>query len=262
VLTDDPEEFRRMQEATLQAAAGKADTLACAGIAIESGLAFAQAAGLMPHFLNYTNSSSTHPETSQRVVGYGSFAFTGPPGALEEGLDKAAQSEAMNIAGQTLAAYFNGKDYDSSPKSPVLAEKRGVFVTLNKNGELRGCVGVFAPAKSLAESIREMALAAAFHDERFPPLNVDELPNISIEISVLSPLVRVSGPTAIELGRDGVYLVQGEQAGVFLPQVATQTGWTKEEFLGALCSQKAGLPADCWRDSKTEFYTFTAQVFD
>ncbi len=262
VMTDDPSRFHDLQDATMKIAAGKVATLACASIAIESGLAYARAAGLTPHFLNYANSGTGRAEANQTVVGYGALAFTGPLPEAPGPLDAAAREEALGIARSTLDAYFQGQDYRPSPRSTALAEKRGVFVTLYKDGELRGCVGVFAPDKTLAESIKDMALSAAFEDQRFPPLRQDEWPAVQVEISALSPLARVNGPADIVLGRDGVYLTQGQHAGVFLPQVATESGWDKNRFLSELCAQKAGLPADCWQDPRTEFYSFTAQVFE
>jgi AmmeMemoRadiSam system protein A len=107
-----------------------------------------------------------------------------------------------------------------------------------------------------------MAVAAATEDSRFASLTASELETVEIEISVLSPFRKISSPQEIELGRHGVMVKKGRQTGIFLPQVATETGWDKEEFLNELCSQKAGLPPTAWRDDKeVELYTFTAQVF-
>jgi AmmeMemoRadiSam system protein A len=106
-----------------------------------------------------------------------------------------------------------------------------------------------------------MAVAAASQDPRFSPLTAAELKDISLEISVLSKPRRVQDASEIQLGRNGVIVRQGDHQGVFLPQVADETGWSKEEFLAQLCSQKAGLPPDAWRDPRTEIYVFTADVF-
>jgi len=146
---------------------------------------------------------------------------------------------------------------------PQLNARCGCFVTL-KNGErLRGCIGQFVSDKPLVELVAEMAQAAATGDPRFfdDPITADELDELNIEISVLSPLKRTSDPLSLRLGVDGIYIKKGWVAGCFLPQVATETGWTKEEFLSYCCSHKAGLPADAWKDPETEVYLFTAEVF-
>ena len=106
-----------------------------------------------------------------------------------------------------------------------------------------------------------MAVEAATEDPRFPPVELNELDNLEIEISALSPLEKVDSADKIKLGVHGVILRRGFRSGVFLPQVATETGWSKEEFLSNLCAHKAGLPADAWRQKGTELYVFTAEVF-
>jgi AmmeMemoRadiSam system protein A len=115
----------------------------------------------------------------------------------------------------------------------------------------------------LIELVVEMAEASASKDPRFfdHPLSVRDLGNLEIEISVLSPLARTDDPLSLRLGVDGIYIKRGYAAGCFLPQVATETGWSKEEFLSFCCSHKAGLPPDAWKDPKTEVYLFTAEVF-
>jgi AmmeMemoRadiSam system protein A len=109
----------------------------------------------------------------------------------------------------------------------------------------------------------EMAQASATGDPRFldDPITPDELPNLDIEISVLSPLKKTTDPLSLRLGVDGIYIKRGLYSGCFLPQVAEETGWTKEEFLSYCCSHKAGLPADAWKDPKTDVFLFTAEVF-
>lgn len=262
ILTGDAGKFRA-RLSSLPGGSTPPDTLACGDIAIESGLILAKALGLTPRLLKYANSGDYFPETKDRVVGYAAAAFDGPlsppPPARE--LDPAERAEALDIARQTLVNAFAGETYVPAARSAVFAEKRGVFVTLNKHGQLRGCIGVFEPERTLAEAIRDMALAAAFEDRRFQPLTAAELPEIEIEVSVLSPMVRVAGADEVEVGRHGVYLRQGDKSGVFLPQVAVEQGWDKTEFLAELCREKAGLLPDCWQDSRTEIYLFTAQVF-
>jgi AmmeMemoRadiSam system protein A len=110
-------------------------------------------------------------------------------------------------------------------------------------------------------TVRDMAVESSSKDPRFKPVGPNELKDIKIEISVLSEPKRIRDAGEIEMGTHGVIVKRGFNSGVFLPQVATETGWTKEEFLSNLCAHKAGLPADAWKDKKTELYTFTAQVF-
>jgi uncharacterized protein len=147
-------------------------------------------------------------------------------------------------------------------QDPLFKERRGCFVTLHNAGVLRGCIGHFEPQKSLLETVCEMAVEAT-KDSRFRsnPIRQNELQNIDIEISVLSPLKKTDNPLNLELGVHGIYIRQGWTSGCFLPQVATETGWSKEEFLGYCCSHKAGLPYDAWKSPKTEVFLFTAEIF-
>lgn len=144
----------------------------------------------------------------------------------------------------------------------VFNESRGCFVTIHNNGELRGCIGHFTPPGSLLDTVVEMAQAAC-HDSRFAnnPVMPAELAEIDIEISVLSPLEKTDDPLSLELGRHGIYIQRGYRGGCFLPQVATETGWTKVQFLSYCCSHKAGLPADAWKQPGTDVLLFTADVF-
>ena len=146
---------------------------------------------------------------------------------------------------------------------PALNAPCGCFVTLKKGDRLRGCIGQFISDRPLVEMVAEMAEASAARDPRFlaNPIAVEELGELDIEISVLSPLERTDDPLLLRLGVDGIYIKQGCASGCFLPQVATETGWSKEEFLSFCCSHKAGLAPDAWKDPKTEVYLFTAEVF-
>jgi AmmeMemoRadiSam system protein A len=149
---------------------------------------------------------------------------------------------------------------DSS--EPIFDEKRGVFVTLKTGGRLRGCIGRFDPSEPFRQLLLEMAVASATQDPRFlyDRVTPRELPELTIEVSVLSPLERTDDPLSIELGTHGIYINKGFQSGCFLPQVATETGWSKEEFLSNCASHKAGLAPDAWRDPDTEVYIFTADI--
>jgi len=139
----------------------------------------------------------------------------------------------------------------------------GCFVTLKNKGRLRGCIGQFTSESPLIELVVEMAKASATGDPRFfaEPITADELERLDIEISVLSPLQQTDEPLSLRLGIDGIYIKRGCASGCFLPQVAEETGWSKEEFLSYCCAHKAGLPAEAWKDAETEVYLFTADVF-
>ena len=143
--------------------------------------------------------------------------------------------------------------------SETLQAKCGAFVTLHERGRLRGCIGMIAADKPLVETVRKMALSAARHDHRFMPVTEEELDEIEIEISVLSPLKLIHDVSEIKLGIHGVFIRQGSHTGVFLPQVATETGWSLDEFLGHCARDKAGIGWEGWKDA--DIYTFTATVF-
>ena len=146
---------------------------------------------------------------------------------------------------------------------PQLNACCGCFVTLKNQGRLRGCIGQFTSELPLIELIGQMAKASATGDTRFfaDPITADELEKLDIEISVLSPLQLTREPLGLRLGVDGIYIKRGGASGCFLPQVATEAGWSKEEFLSYCCAHKAGLAADAWKDAQTEVYLFTAEVF-
>ncbi|MHC4629089.1 MAG: AmmeMemoRadiSam system protein A [Planctomycetota bacterium] len=139
----------------------------------------------------------------------------------------------------------------------------GCFVTLKNRGRLRGCIGQFTSDNPLIELVAEMAKASATGDPRFlaDPVTARELERLDIEISVLSPLKQTGDPLSLRLGVDGIYIKKGRASGCFLPQVAPEAGWSKEEFLSYCCAHKAGLASDAWRDPGTEVYLFTAEVF-
>lgn len=148
-------------------------------------------------------------------------------------------------------------EIEPPPPGP-LQEKCGAFVTLHKNRRLRGCIGYIEPHRALYQTVRECALAAALHDRRFDPVTSDELHEIHLEISVLSPLEELS-PDQIEVGRHGVLVSQGFHKGLLLPQVAVEWKWDRERFLDEACL-KAGLPPNAWRHG-AKIQAFTARVF-
>lgn len=170
----------------------------------------------------------------------------------------------LKTAKDTVQAVITGKKIpDVSADEPELNAQCGCFVTLKNGGALRGCIGQFTSNKPLIELVVDMAKASAASDPRFfgNPITARELGQLDIEISVLSPLKKTDEPMNLRLGVDGIYIKRKGMSGCFLPQVATETGWSKEEFLSYCCSHKAGLAADAWKEKETEVYLFTAEVF-
>ncbi len=144
----------------------------------------------------------------------------------------------------------------------VLGEQRGCFVTLTNQGRLRGCIGTFQPTQPLGAMIVEMGVAAA-RDPRFvnDPITPREVPQLDVQVSVLSPLAETKEPEKLEVGTHGIYVTNGYRSGCFLPEVATDQGWGAEEFLSYCCAHKAGLPPDAWRMIDTKVYLFTSEKF-
>ncbi|MBI5874663.1 MAG: AmmeMemoRadiSam system protein A [Deltaproteobacteria bacterium] len=170
------------------------------------------------------------------------------------------KSFLLKIARETVESYVKTKKIPCfDVKSPALLEKQGAFVTISKNHDLRGCIGVFTSDKSLYLTVVDMAISAATQDPRFMPLASSELSQISIEISCLSPMKKIKDISEIEIGRHGLYIVKGYCRGVLLPQVATEYGWNRTQFLEHTCL-KAGLTTDSWKQG-VELYTFEAEVF-
>ncbi|MFH0795541.1 MAG: AmmeMemoRadiSam system protein B [Candidatus Omnitrophota bacterium] len=234
--------------------------------------------------LKYANSGDVTGDKG-RVVGYGSVAFsyansnvgvgfirpaglinqapTKLPGNSKNGgeLDKNEQKELLQIARKTLEEYIaSGKTPHFEPKSSRLSERRGVFVTLKKKDSLRGCIGYIRPVEPLYQAVTEMAVSASTKDYRFPRVSAKELKEIKIEITVLSPLKLIDQVEEIEVGRHGLYISKGGLSGLLLPQVATEYGWNRQEFLEHTC-QKAGLPPNAWKEKDSQIYIFSGQVF-
>jgi AmmeMemoRadiSam system protein A len=195
----------------------------------------------------------------------GTLASLGVPpcwgGQPAMNLSTADKQLLLQVARDSIAAHLEGKTPPLvKASSAVVREPRGAFVSLHRRGQLRGCIGYLEACKPLLQTVQEMAVAAAFHDPRFPPLQAGELPDLEIEISVLSPMRLIASTDEIEVGRDGLFIVRGLRRGLLLPQVATQYHWDRLAFLEQTCC-KAGLPPDAWKDPGTQIYTFTADIF-
>jgi AMMECR1 domain-containing protein len=168
-------------------------------------------------------------------------------GPADMNLSTADKQLLLQVARDSIAAQLTGKAATPvQATSPVLKELRGAFVSLHRRGQLRGCIGYIDAIKPLLQTVQEMAPAAAFHDPRFRPLQADELADLEIEISVLTPM--------------RLYIVRGLNRGLLLPQVATQYHWDRATFLAQTCN-KAGLPPDAWKDPNTQIFIFRAEIF-
>ena len=258
-------------------AAGNIDNLstsACGEAPIIAVMAAAKSLGAVRgEIISYANSGDTSIGERSRVVGYGAVVFTkenqGYTSAVTDQPKSAAGSDRLSSADKKALLAFARETIsrifltDTVPLargfSADLQQPRGVFVTLRKQGELRGCIGHMIADEPLAKLVGTMALQAAFNDSRFMPLSTEELKDVEIEISVLTPMKKVAGAGDIVAGRDGVLLNKDGASAVFLPQVATEQGWNRDTMLDNLC-RKAGLEKGCWQTG-ARFSTFQALVF-
>lgn len=218
------------------------------------------------HQIQYMNSGDAgYDPDKSRVVGYYAIVLTADkPNGEDRGfvLSDEDKTQLLEVARLSMQAYvMNGgkpkldtRDYSENIKTPC-----GAFVTLYKDGNLRGCIGRFDAKEPLFEVVQEMAVSSATKDYRFPKVNQDEFGEIEIEISVLTPMKKISSIDEIELGKHGIYIVQGTRSGTFLPQVATETAWKLEQFLGHCAQDKAGIGWDGWKNA--DIYTYEALVF-
>ena len=169
----------------------------------------------------------------------------------------------LAIARESIAGVLSGRPFDlkSIEVDDALRRPAGAFVTLTTDhGDLRGCIGSIQAREALYKAVSSSAISAAIHDPRFIPVQPNELPSLHLEISVMGPIERVKDVNEIEVGRDGLIMSRGGYAGLLLPQVATDYGWGREEFLDHTCT-KAGLPPGAWRSPDTKIEKFSAEVF-
>jgi MEMO1 family protein len=223
--------------------------------------------------LRYANSGDVTGDT-RGVVGYMAAALFDNPGNGKEdpstkrrraGIDLGLSPEDRQTLREiALRAIRNKCLKQPIPEPPVsslkLHEPRGAFVCLQKGGDLRGCIGMIEGFGPLHQTVREMAIQAAFSDPRFCPLQPDEFDDLDLEISVLTPLQRIKDPSQIEIGRHGLLIRKKSHSGLLLPQVATDHGWDRGQFLEWTC-RKASLPPQAWKDKDVEIYVFSADIF-
>lgn len=181
--------------------------------------------------------------------------------ARNEELDEQQQRILLDLARETIRECVTTGEMPPLPAGdPAFEQERAVFVTLHRHGKLRGCIGTLEARESLGAAVRSSAISAATQDPRFPAVTPDELGDLEIEISVLSPLERVESADEIIVGAHGVMVSDGGRSGVFLPHVAPEQGWDRDTMLDYLCAHKAGLPADAWRCG-ADLQVFTTQTF-
>lgn len=247
-------------------------TSACGQCAIFVMLAMVQQHGKMilapdldMRHITYLNSGDSLYGGKKEVVGYHAFvlyrdsvAHNGRT-AADAGTFVLTDDDKQQLKNLAWNAIAPDKMHRTVTPTPVFDRKLGVFVTLTEHGHLRGCIGHFGEDVPLGRLTEEMAKAAAFEDPRFRPVTEDELGDIDVEISVLTPLKRITDISQFDYGRQGIYIKKGGRSGTFLPQVAREVNWTKEEFLGHCSQDKAGLGWDGWRTA--ELYTYEAIIF-
>jgi AmmeMemoRadiSam system protein A len=176
-------------------------------------------------------------------------------------LSEQQRNTLLDLAHQTIVQYLKTHDIPAlRPADPQLAQPAGAFVTLSRHGDLRGCVGHIIADLPLYQVVQQMAISAAEYDMRFLPVTLNEMDDIEIEISVLSPLERVQDVQEIEIGKHGLLITKSGHRGLLLPQVATERGWSRETFLEALCD-KADLPPGSWKHGAT-LQRFSALIFE
>ena len=238
-------------------------TSACGELAIVTLMLMIQDGGYEVKHLLYQNSGDINNHDHSRVVGYHAFAIVRngqQQTNMEFSLSNDEKRILKKIALTSITDSLNGKPISHhSPLTTRLMSKCGAFVSLHKQGRLRGCIGHFGEDVPLHEIVAVMARAAAFEDPRFMPVTRDELDDIDIEISVLTPMRRIDSLDEFQLHRHGIYIRKGYRSGTFLPQVADEVNWTKEEFVAHCAQDKAGIGWDGWKDA--ELYVYEAIVF-
>jgi AmmeMemoRadiSam system protein B/AmmeMemoRadiSam system protein A len=240
---------------------------ACGGAPIVAAMIYAERMGAsQAEVLRYANSGDVTSDRS-RVVGYSADLFlkTAHASAAEApfSLTNAEKSELLTLARKSAEyAVTNGSTY-TPPASPsaTLNREYGAFVTITKAGDLRGCIGYTSATKPLYLTVRDTATLAALRDPRFPAVAAAELPSLAYEVSVLSPLRRVTDIEQIKVGQHGLIMKNGDSEGLLLPQVPVEQHWNRQTFLEQTC-RKAGMNTNCWKDENTDIFSFTAVVFN
>ena len=268
VESGDVEQFIAALEENARSGVRNLATSACGELAIVTLLMMIDSTYEVKHLM-YQNSGDAEESDHSRVVGYHAFAIVRNGQARTDtdfSLTDDEKRMLKEIAMTSIKDSLNGRGIAVANSSlftlhSSLKQKCGAFVSLHKHGRLRGCIGHFGEDVPLHEIVAEMARAAAFEDPRFMPVTADELSDIDIEISVLTPMRRIQSLDEFELHRHGIYIRKGYRSGTYLPQVADEVNWTKEEFVSHCAQDKAGIGWDGWKDAETELYVYEAIVF-
>ena len=256
------EQFIATIEANAHSGIRNLATSACGEFAIITLMLMLDSQYQVKHIM-YQNSGDIDDHDPSRVVGYHSFSILrGVANGFS--LNDEEKRILKKIAYESIKDSLEGKriavaNSELYTQNSALKEECGAFVSLHKHGRLRGCIGHFGEDVPLHEVVAEMARAAAFEDPRFMPVTRDELDDLDIEISVLTPMRRIQSLDEFHLHKHGIYIRKGRRSGTFLPQVADEVNWTKEEFVGHCSQDKAGLGWDGWRDA--ELFVYEAIVF-
>ena len=261
VESGDVERFIAQLEENARSGVRNLATSACGELAIATLMLMMQDGGYEVKHLLYQNSGDTDNHDHSRVVGYHAFTIirkTSQEFALSDDEKRMLKDIALTSIKDSLDGKRIAQPIFNSQFS-ILNSKCGAFVSLHKQGRLRGCIGHFGEDVPLYEIVAEMARAAAFEDPRFMPVTKNELDDIDIEISVLTPMRRIQSMDEFELHRNGIYIRKGYRSGTFLPQVADEVNWTKEEFVSHCAQDKAGIGWSGWKDA--ELYVYEAIVF-
>ncbi|KPJ70256.1 hypothetical protein AMJ44_00360 [candidate division WOR-1 bacterium DG_54_3] len=232
----------------------------CGGGPVVVALLYAQKKGQAKvQVLKYGDSSQAGGPTS-RVVGYLAASIYTEPQSVNFSLSSEEKESLLRLAQLAVERFVKEKEIVKyTPQNPNFIMKKGAFVTLKKRGKLRGCIGFIEPALPLFETIIKASIYAAVRDPRFPPVSPEELKDLRVEISVLTPLERINNPQRILVGKHGLIISKNGKKGLLLPQVPVENNWSREEFLRQTCL-KAGLPDDAWKKG-AELYVFEAIVF-
>ena len=272
--TLDPENIKKTSEKQLAQGIADLGCTMCAEQAVLAGFTFAKLRNIPSIKVTHMSNSAGSSGDTSRTVGYASAVLYSRSSdssikgknMSDEFLSETSKKELLAIARASVERAVSKKPLpDDKSGNPQLQKKTGCFVTLKNSGELRGCIGCFESDQPLYATVRKYAAMSATRDMRFfnNPITPREVPDLTVEISVLTPMKKVENPEKeIKLGTHGIYIKKGARGGTFLPQVATEHNMSLDEFLGSCCSHKAGLAPDAWKtDPDVEVYTYEAIVF-
>jgi hypothetical protein len=268
IISASPEEFIKTLNTHTKKNIPNLLTSACAWPSVLSLIYMTEVTtGAEIHLIDYMNSGDTEYGDKQRVVGYNALSVSVKKQTVGQtddfSINESDKKILLEIARNSIEYYLTNNKFSTIKNegfSKTLESRAGAFVTLELNGNLRGCIGRMVGSDTpLYKVVQEMAVSAAVNDHRFEKVSLSEMKNIEIEISVLTPLKLIRSIEEIELGKNGIYIKKGSQSGTFLPQVAEETGWSREEFLGHCARDKAGIGWDGWKEA--DIYTYEAIVF-